>query len=338
MIGRHGLAALAAALLVAAGCGPAAQPSPGASASVQPIKIKAAYTARSVAQSPVWVAKEQGLFDQYGLDLDLSLIETSTTLTAAMLSNEVQIAASAEEAVISSGLTGADLVMIASGPTRLLFSIYVKAGISNLSDLKGKKLGVTRIGSSTDFAARYVLTHNQLAPDRDVVISQMGGVPQILAGLQAGAIDAGVLSPPTTFAAKKAGMRELVDLSQQDLAFYQGPVVVRKSWLKDNREAALRFLKAYTAAIALMHSDPKKAESAVAKYTQRSDPEILTPSVQAVVKILPVDQTPQLDAVKTGLEQAALTNARARDADPKQFIDPTLMDDLKKSGFISSLK
>jgi NitT/TauT family transport system substrate-binding protein len=330
------LAAVAALLMVAASCGPGTQPaSPGA---VTKIKIKTAYTAISVAQSPVYVAKDEGLFDKYGLDADVTLIETSTTLTAAMLSGEIQIAASAEEAVISADLTGADLVMIASGPTRLLFSIYANPGISSLAELKGKKLGVTRLGASTDFAARYVLNRNQLTPGTDVTILQLNSVPNILAGLKAKSIDAGVLSPPTTFAAKKAGMKELIDMSQQDLPFYQGPVIARKSWLKDNREAATRYLKAYTAAIALMRADPKKAEAIIGKYAKQTDPEILSASVQSLLKILPLDQTPQIDAVKTGLDQAALTNARAKDADPKLFIDPSLMQDLKKSGFLNTLK
>ncbi len=334
------LAALVALVFVASACGPAGQApaAPTESAPVQIIKVKAPYTAISVAQSPVWVAKEEKLFDKYGLDVELTYIPTSTVLTSAMLSGEVQIAAGAEEAVISADLGGADLVMIASGPTRLLFSIYTRPGINSISDLKGKKLGVTRTGASTDFAARYVLSRNNLAPERDVTILSMGGVPEILAGLKAGSIDAGVLSPPTTFAAKKAGLNELLDISKQDLSFYQGPIVARKSWLKDNREAAIRYLKGYVAAIALMQRDQQKAQAAIGKYSRQTDPEILSGSVQALLKILPTDQTPRIDAVQTGLDQAALTNPKAKGADPKIFIDASLMQDIIKSGFLNTLK
>jgi ABC-type nitrate/sulfonate/bicarbonate transport system substrate-binding protein len=287
-----------ALVLVAPACGTG--PAATSAAPLQAIKIKAPYTAISVAQSPVWVAKEAGLFDKYGLDAELTYIATSTVLTSAMLSGEVQIAAAAEEAVISADLGGADL--------------------------------------GTDFAARYVLTHNNLSPERDVAILQLGGVPEILAGLKAGAIDAGVLSPPTTFTAKKAGLKELVDISREELPFYQGPIIVRKSWLKDHRDTALRYLKAYTAAIALMHRDATQAKAIISTYSKVTDPEILSDSLTALLKILPVDQTPQLSAVRTGLEQTTLTNPRAKDADPKQFIDASLMQELVKSGFISGLK
>ncbi len=334
---RAGLLLSLAMLL--ASCG-TPQSGAGASATAPPrvIKLKAPYTAISVAQSPVWVANDTRLFEKHGLDVELTKIDTSTTLVPAMLSGEVGLAAGAEEAVISAGLTGADLVMIASGPTRVLFSIYARPGIGGLADLKGKKLGVTKTGASTDFAARYVLRKSNLTPDRDVTIVQMGGVPEILAALKGGQIDAGVLSPPTTFAAAKAGMQEVIDISKQDLAFYQGAIISSKSWLKDNREAASRYLKAYTEAIALMHREPAKAESIIGKYSRITDPEILSKSVKALLPVLPVDQTPKLDAVKTGLEQAAVSNPRARDADPTRFIDPTLMQDLVKSGFIKALR
>jgi len=333
------LAGLAAFVLLASACGAAQAPAtPTESGPLQKIKLKAPYTAISVVQSPVWVAKEEGLFEKYGLDAELSYIATSTTLTSAMLSGEIQIAASGEEAVLSADLAGADLVIIASGPTRLLFSIYTRPGINSISDLKGKRLGVTRTGAATDFAARYVLTRNNLVAERDVTILQMGGVPEILAGLKSGAIDAGVLSPPTIFRARKAGLSELVDLSKEDLTFYQGPIVARKSWLKDNREAAIRYLKGYVAAVALMQRDQQKAQVAIGKYSRESDPEILSGSLKAVLPILPMDQTPRIDAIKTGLDQAALTNPKAKDADPKTFIDPSLMQDIIKSGFLNTLK
>jgi len=290
-----------------------------------------------VAQAPVWVAKERGIFDKYGLDVDLSYVATSSTLVPSMLAGEIAIAAGAEDAVISAGLGGADVVMIASGPTHLLFSIYAPSSIQGLSDLKGKRLGVTRFGSATDFSARYVLSRNNLRPGDDVATIQMGGVPEIFAGLQAGAIDAGVLSPPTSFLARDAGMKELLDISKQDVEFYQGPLLARRAWLKDNREVAVRFVKAYIEAIATMKKDPAQAQEVVSKYTGDTDARILEQSVAAVLPILPLDQTPSLDAVRTGLQQSALNNPDAANADPNQFLDQSIVKDIISSGFLNTL-
>jgi len=305
-------------------CGP---PGAGgqASPSVQKIKLKTAYSAVSVSQLPVYVARDLDLFERQGLDADLTYIATGTTLTAAMLGGEVPIAVLGEDAVISADLRGADLVMIAAGPERLLFSLYANPSVRSISDLKGRRLGVSKTGSATDLAGRYILSRNNLAPQKDVVIVPVGGVPEILAAMKSGAVDAGVLSPPTTFAAQKAGMHELVDISQENLPFYQGAVVVRKSWLKDNREAAKRYLKAFTEAVRLIHQEPDRVTTVLSKYTRQTDSTILSQSVSALTRVLPIDQTPRLDAVKTGLEQVGLTDPKARDADPGQFIDPSVV-------------
>ncbi len=296
-----------------------------ASPSVQKIKLKSAYSAVSVSQLPVYVAREMGLFERQGLDVDLTYIATGTTLTAAMLGGEVHVAVIAEDGVISADLRGADLVMIAAGPERLLFSLYTSPGIRSIGDLKSKKLGVSRTGSATDLAGRYILARNDLTPQKDVVIVQVGGVPEILAAMKSGAVDAGILSPPTTFAAQKAGMHELVDISEENLPFYQGAVSVRKSWLKDNREAARRYLKAFIEAVRVIHQEPDRVATVLAKYTQQTDPAILSQSVSALTRVLPIDQTPRLDAIKTGLEQVGLTDPKARDADPGQFIDASVV-------------
>ncbi len=111
-----------------------------ASPSVQKIKLKTAYSAVSVSQLPVYVAREMGLFERQGLDVDLTYIATGTTLTAAMLGGEVHVAVLAEDGVILADLRGADLVMIAAGPERLLFSLYANPSIRSISDLKGSPI------------------------------------------------------------------------------------------------------------------------------------------------------------------------------------------------------
>ncbi len=300
-------------------------------------KLKAAYTAISATQSPLWVALESGVFPKYGLDVEAPYIATSTTLTAAMLSGEVNIAVAAEEAVVSADLNGADLVMLAGGTNRLVFSVYAKPDIQSVQDLKGKRLGVTRTGSSTDFGARYLLTHNNLEPSKDVTIVQMGGVPEILTGIQAGALDAGVISPPTTFKAADAGLREVIDLSKSDLTFYQSPVIARRSWVQANRDAATRFLKGYLEGIAIMKKQPDKGQAIIGKYSNTTDPKILSSTLTQVLPLFPRDQTPEMAAVKTGLDQVALTQPKAVGADPNQFVDVTVMQDIIKSGFLESI-
>jgi len=107
-----------------------------------------------------------------------------------------------------------------------------------VADLKGKKVGVSKLGSTTDFVARLVLAKNDLDPGKDVTLLQLGGVPEIMAGMQSGAVDAGVLSPPTDSRARQAGLKELVNVSQYNVTYYQAPLAAKKSWLAAHRAGA----------------------------------------------------------------------------------------------------
>ena len=301
------------------------------------VKLRVPYTAISVAMSPTWVAYEEGLFKKNGLDVSIDYVATSPVLTAAMLSGEVQIAEAAEDVVITSGLGGSDLEILASGGDRLLFSLYTKPTIKSIQDLKGKTIAVTRRGSSTDFAAHWLLTKNNLVPDKDVAFVNTGGVPDILTAMETGQVDGGVLSPPTTMKAREAGFKELVDISAQDLSFYQAPVVARKSWVSKNPDVVRSFMKAYVEAIAFMKKNKDATKAVIGKYTKTTDNAVLEDSYNAFMKVLPQAPAPQLDAIQVGLDQAAIDNPKAKGADAHQFFDASFVDELVKSGFIAGL-
>ena len=303
------------------------------------VKLHVAYSAIAVPQLPMWVTFEQGLFKKYGLDVTLDYVATSQVLTASLLANEVQIAQLAEDGIITSGLEGADLTILAPSTDHLLFSLYIRpgSGIEKIQDLKGKKVGITQRNSATDFAARWLISHNGMKPDQDVTLLGMGGVPQILTALQSGAIDAGVLSPPTTFQADQQGMKELVDYATLDLPFYQSAVVARKSWIKDNPAVVRRFMQAYVEGIAALKKDKGMAKQVLGKYSKTTDDSVLEQTYNVFVKILPKAPIPTSQAIQVGLDEVAATNAKAKTADPNQFFDPSWVTELDKSGFISAL-
>lgn len=315
----------------------APQSSSAASVPATLTKLRIPYTAISVAMAPTWVALDTGLFKKYGLDVSLDYIATSPVLTAAMLSGEVQIAEAAEDVVITSGLGGSDIEILASGGDHLLFSLYAKSTINSLQDLKGKAIAVTRRGSSTDFAAHWLLTKNSIAADKEVTFINTGGVPDILTAMQTGQVDAGVLSPPTTTKARQAGFKELVDISAQELSFYQAPVIARKSWVAKNPEVVRSFMKAYVEAVSVIKKDKATTKTIIGKYTQTTDDAILDESYSSFINILPQAPAPKLDAIQNGLDQAAIDNPKAKDADPNQFFDASWVQDLDKSGFIAGL-
>jgi NitT/TauT family transport system substrate-binding protein len=312
-----------------------AKPAASAAAEGNLPKMTIPYNQISVSQTPLFVAVETGLFKKYGVDVSTEYMANSPQLVAAMLGGQINMSSAGQDAVVGADLQGGDIVVVATGVDKLIFSIYGTPKVTSIADLKGKKIGITSLGASTDFVARFVLRQANLQADKDVAILQMGGQPQMLAGMVSGAIDAAVLVPPVTTQAAKQGMKELANLADYNLAFYQGPVDAKKSWLTANRLQALNAMKGYIAGIAATFQDKDATKAAISKYTKVTDAQELEDSYQAVLKALPRTPLPKPEAIKTSLEQSTVPAAKT--TDPASMVDASLVDELQKSGFIDSL-
>ena len=176
--------------------------------------------------------------------------------------------------VINASLRGADLVLIGNTGNSLVFSVMSRPEIKQPAQLRGKKVGVTRLGGSTDWALDAALKHWNIERGQIAVI-QTGGMPQLLGALSAGAVDAGVLSPPTSILALKMGMRELVDFADTGIVYAASPVATTQSVLSKQRDLAVRFVRAYSEGIHRVTTDPEGTMKIVAKYTKEKDPAVL---------------------------------------------------------------
>ncbi|MBI4317781.1 MAG: ABC transporter substrate-binding protein [Chloroflexi bacterium] len=304
----------------------------------KPTKLKAIYSALSGMQSPPWIAKEAGLFEKYGLDVDLAFISTSTTIVPAMLSGEVVLATMGTAPVIAANLSGADLVMVAATTNTVIFYLFGQPSILRVEDLKGKAVGVGRRGASSDFAARYVLPKHGLEPDKDVALVQTGGATETLAALQAGGIQGGVFSIPHTLTAKKQGMRELVDITSLGIPYTQTSVVTRKDYLSKNRETIMSFLMATIEAIAVAKRDKEFTVKVIGKYSNIQDREVLEETYDVIVtKVLPKVPYVTAEGVQTVLNEAAQEDPKAKSAKAEEFFDNRLVKELDDSGFIKKL-
>ena len=162
---------------------------------------------------PFWIGKETGLYKKEGLDVQLVYIPSSTTMAQAMFAREVAISTANSSSVVSSGLQGGDLVLMGAVINTTAFYIIARPEIASVRDLRGKRVGVTRLGSSSDFAVREYLQKNKLQPGRDVTVIQSGGMPELAAALSSGAISAAPLSSPMSYVAEQRGNRVLANLA-----------------------------------------------------------------------------------------------------------------------------
>jgi NitT/TauT family transport system substrate-binding protein len=298
--------------------------------------LRIAYSAISGAMSSLWVAQEGGYFKREGLDVELLYIGGGSLLIQSMLSGDVPFAYGPSVPVINASLRGADLVLIGNTGNSLVFSIMSRPDTKQPASLKGKKVGVTRLGGSTDWALDAALKQWGLERGRDMTVIQTGGMPEGLAALIAGALDAVVLSPPSNFKAAKAGMHELVDVGQLKIIFPNTPLSTTRSFIRSNRDVALRFLRGFTQGLNRLRTDKEFSMKTLSKYTQVTDAETLAQLHQTYGVRYSGDPIPYVRAEGVMEILKRTPGKEARDAKAGQFFDNSLLKDLEQSGWFST--
>ncbi len=301
-------------------------------------KIIVAYSSISSNFAPLFIAQEAGIFRKHGLDVETIYLAGGSKTSQAMAAGEIAIGMVAGSSLVAAALAGSRQTLVATSVGVVTMSLYASPEIRQVEDLRGKKIGVTRFGSSTDLSARAVLGKYRMEPGKDVVILQMGGVPEVLAGLVNRAISAGVISMPTIAEAEKAGFKELVDIpSAVGLQYPHAAVGVTHAYLRSHRENVKNFLKAYIEGTALFYKDKDGAKRAIGKYTKTEDPAILEKSYTYQARYFQRVPLTADAGVQVVLDELARQIPKAREARASDFYDNTLVEELASSGFIDQV-
>jgi NitT/TauT family transport system substrate-binding protein len=301
-------------------------------------RIMVAYSSISGNNAPLWVTQEKGFFKKYGLDVQAVLIESGSTSAQSLIAGDVTFAHMAGAAIMQSNLRGADAVMIAGVINTLTFQLYTDKSISRPDHFKGKTVGVTRFGSSTDFAMRYALEKYGLDPNKDVTILQLGNVPALLSALEAGKIQGAMLSAPTTLRAKKLGYPMLADLQMLGLEYQHTGIATTRSLIKSKPELVRDFMRAYVEGIHYAKTHRRETLEILAKYLRTDDTDILDDTYEAIaLNLVPEKPYPTLKGIQIILRELGIKDPNARSAKPEQFVDLTFIKELDSSGFIDRL-
>lgn len=299
-------------------------------------KLVVGYVALNATQLPSWVAKETGIFDRNGLDVELQYIQSGSSPTAALLSGQIQVLVAAEQA-IQATLNGGELTYVAAPTSTIFFSLYAQPSIADAASLKGKKIGITAVGSATHTAGKMAVRSLGLDPARDVTFVNIGSAPNILAAMQNGAIDAGVLSSPTNIQANKFGMKLLVDVAKLQDPFPSGWAAVSKKFAGDHQDAVQKYVRSIAEAVAFETKNPDQTKQILAKYTKIDDAATVQQAYEEVVPYLNKNPVPDVKAVQTALDELSATEPKAKGADPKTFVETRFADQLQSSGLIDGL-
>jgi NitT/TauT family transport system substrate-binding protein len=300
-------------------------------------KLRVAYAAITAAFSIPWIAKEAGIFQRHGLDVELVYIAAGSRAVQTLVGGSVDVAAIGGPAGVDAKLAGADTVYVAIPVNRVIVFTVAAPQIQRVEDLRGKSIGVTRIGTVTDFFTRYFVRQAGLVPDRDVMIRGTGGLPETLAALKAGQVHAGTFGFPAVLHARAAGFRVLIDYNTLGFRYPLSGVVVTQKLLRSQEPMIRRFLEAHIEGVHRFRTDPAFAMNVIGKYTQTTDRSILEETQKVYASAFERVPYPDPEDMKLGLTQVAETNPRARGADPREFVEPRLLREIEASGFVKRL-
>ena len=300
------------------------------------MKVRVNWSAIAAGQSGIWIAHDEGLFKRNGLDVELLHIPSSSRIIQTMLAGEIAISYVDGRNAIQSNLTGSDVALIAGVTNRFSFSLMARPDIKRVADLKGKRIGVTRVGSSTHTAALYALNQGGLKPG-DYEIFPLAEVPNILVALIAGRIDAGPLSSPTLIGARKAGMVELAALAKDGPEYVSVAVGATRAYIRANEEIVRRFVRSYAEAVHLFKTNKAIAMKALQKYTRITDPEILDEThkeYRDYIESVPYASRKGIEAI---LVELSAGDPKARQAKLDDFLDMRFIAELERHGFFKKL-
>ena len=300
-------------------------------------KFVIAWSAVSALNSPFWVMNDAGFLKQEGLDMELVYIASSPTVAQATLAGDIVISGANSQVIVDVGLNGGDLVAMGAICNVVAFYVMAHPEIRSVMDLRGKVVGVTRFGASTDFGMRMLLSKYGLEAAKDVPFVQIGGMPELTAALTRRTVVAAPMSQPMVYIAQQAGLRMIANLAKEEIPFMHIGLTTSKKWLRERRPQAKAFIRAYGRALYFMHSRKEETRAIFAKYTKINDQAMLDGSIQYGYDFMEKIPLVKAQAFQVTLDQIARTNPKAKQAKPEQFFDNSLVQELIDEGFFTKL-
>ena len=301
------------------------------------IKVVAGYGSTDGAIAPLWFAKESKLFEKRGLDVRLVGMGTGSVSLRALIARDLEIASLSGSGLVQAALQGADTVIISAAINGFVFKVFGAPEIASPAQLKGKKLGVSRYGATSDFAIRLALKKWGLNPEQDVSILQIGTTQDTVRAMQTKMLDAGVLSGTASLIARKAGFRELGDLADLGLHYPTSAIGTTKSYLQKNEKLVKEFMLAYIEAIHDFKRNKEAALTVLKKYARNDDREVLEDSYSNVASKYLALPIPTIEGIRTILAELSSTAPAAKNADPEQFVSYKIAREIEASGFVKRL-
>jgi NitT/TauT family transport system substrate-binding protein len=300
-------------------------------------RLRLAWAGFSPTNSPIWVIEDRKLMQKQGVQPEIIAISASPTVLQALLANEIDAASISVTTLTSSRLAGADTVMIVGVVPTFVDHIVSLSSITAVEQLKGKTAGVNRLGSTSDLGLRLALRKLGVDPEKDVKIIPTGGTAERFAALSKGITHFTIIPEPFLTQAEKLGFRNLYNITDLKIPFWWNGILSREAIVKSKRPLILKLTRAMIEAIHIIKTEKEYAKGLIKKNLGVADAEGLERAYKDYSNVFPEVPYPTPDGVKTMLDDMTRANPKAATADPKSFVDQSLVAELEKSGFIKQL-
>jgi NitT/TauT family transport system substrate-binding protein len=297
-------------------------------------RIKIGYPSLSFRQSNVWVAKEMGLFNKYGLEVEPILFRGGQVATQALVGGDPPIVNIGT--VVQATIQGHNVVLVAAVETKYDLIIFTRSGITQMEQLRGKRLGITGFNSATHYAS-IILARHLNADLKEFTLIPAGLDTERIAAVNSGVLDATYVATSAAPLARKAGLQELVQIGDLGVEVQGNGFATSRAYIASNRDTVKSALKGFVEAIYFIYSNKKDAQRVFSKYMRSNDPAVLEDSYNGYIKSIPKKPYPTLKGIQFMLDVLTPTLPQAKNFKPEQFVDLSFLQELEKEGFFTEM-
>jgi NitT/TauT family transport system substrate-binding protein len=298
--------------------------------------VRIAYSSVNPHALLVSMAEKRGLYAKYGLTSTIVYVSGGSTVIQAMVSGDIDLGQLTGAPGVAANLRGADILYIAMSDDRMGYQLVTRPEVKSIAELKGKRIGISRFGSSSEFGARVLLQRAGLDP-KLVSILQIGNEAERLAALKSGGIDGSVFNAPFGSAAKKFNFNIIADAVALGIPYFNTGICGSAKLLQKNETRILNFLRAYVEAIKIFKTEPEYTLKALAQFTRVNDAELLKESYDYNKARIPDMPYPSLTAMQAVVDPLVAADPKAGKVDAKNFITDRFLKKLEEEGFVQRL-
>jgi len=300
-------------------------------------KIRVGQGSISLQSGLMHIGKDRGLFAKYGLTTETIYIPGGSTNVQVLLSGNLDLSQLSGAPGVAANLEGADIVYFAGLLDKLNYQLITRPEIKGIEQLKGKKFGVSRYGSSADFGMRAMLKRVGVDPIKDATILQIGDEPARIAAIKSGNIDGTVANAPFGIEAERLKLNVVADSVKMDIPFFNTGLLGSKRFLDKQEARVMNFLRGYLEAIKIMKTEREYSIRALAQFTRVQNLKAVQEGYDYFVKQLEPVPYPSVIAMQAVVDQIAETNPKAKSVDAKNYVNDRYLKRLEEEGFVKKI-